>query len=275
MSIESKPTDKASELYWTNFWKQLPFPGDIDVTQKKSSNYVYRKLDKHFEAVFSNTKTTNASLLEIGCGNSAYLTYFHRRFGFQVNGIDYSTYACERTREILHRDGISGQIHHADLFQPPPQLLNAFDVVCSFGVAEHFTDTTAAIRSMAAFVKPGGLLITTIPNLSGPSGWLQKAMYKPVYDIHQVMRLNDLSERVAAAGLQIVRADRFVPISFGITLEQMDNIPVKGLFFKRLMLKGLQTIEKVLSFIDDRIMPLPLTDTWCAGMVVTARKQAE
>jgi hypothetical protein len=100
-------------------------------------------------------------------------------------------------------------------------------------------------------------------------------MYKPVYDIHQVMRLNDLSERVAAAGLQIVRADRFVPISFGITLEQMDNIPVKGLFFKRLLLKGLQSIEKVLSFIDDRFIPLPLTDTWCAGMVVTARKQAE
>ncbi|MFM9008523.1 MAG: class I SAM-dependent methyltransferase, partial [Bacteroidota bacterium] len=163
----------------------------------------------------------------------------------------------------------------ADLFSPPLELSARFDVVCSFGVAEHFDNTSDVIRKMSAFVKPGGILITTIPNLSGPTGWIQKLFNRPVYDIHRVMKLDDLKRHIQHAGLEIVLASRFVPISFGVTLEEIDGRQVRQKRLKRLILKGLQVMEKLMCRIDDHLLEFPKTDTWCAGFIVTARKPLE
>lgn len=272
MNPEESKADKAGEAYWTHFWQQLPFPAPIDVSRKDAGSYVHRKLDEHFNLVFASLNPAELDLLEIGCGNSAYLSFFNHQYGFRVHGIDYSTYGCQRTREILHRDQVAGNIIHGDLFAPPQELLGRFDVVCSFGVAEHFENTSDVIFKMSAFVKPGGLLITTIPNLSGPTGWIQKWFNRPVYDIHKVMKLGDLKRHIQNAGLEIVLASRFVPISFGVTLEEIDGKQVRFKGLKRIILKGLQVIEKVMCRIDDHVVGLPKTDTWCAGFIVTARK---
>jgi 2-polyprenyl-3-methyl-5-hydroxy-6-metoxy-1,4-benzoquinol methylase len=275
MKPEENKADKAGESYWTHFWQQLPFPAPINVSRKVAGSYVHRKLDEHFNFVFSNLNPPELDLLEIGCGNSAYLSFFHHRYGFRVHGIDYSSYGCQRTREILKRDEVVGNIMHGDLFEPPQELLGRFDVVCSFGVAEHFENTSGVIQRMSDFVKPGGLLITTIPNLSGPTGLIQKYFNRPVYDIHRVMNLGDLKQHIQKAGLEIVLASRFVPISFGVTLEEIDGKQVRYKGLKRFLLKGLQVIEKIMCRVDDHLIALPKTDFWCAGFIVTARKPTE
>ncbi|MFN5355277.1 MAG: class I SAM-dependent methyltransferase [Bacteroidota bacterium] len=275
MKPEENKADKAGESYWTHFWQQLPFPTPIDVSRKVAGSYVHRKLDEHFNFVFSNLNPPELDLLEIGCGNSAYLSFFHHRYGFRVHGIDYSSYGCQRTREILKQDEVAGNIMHGDLFEPPQELLGRFDVVCSFGVAEHFENTSDVILRMSDFVKPGGLLITTIPNLSGPTGLIQKYFNRPVYDIHRVMNLGDLKQHIQKAGLEIVLASRFVPISFGVTLEEIDGKQVRYKGLKRFLLKGLQVIEKIMCRVDDHLIALPKTDFWCAGFIVTARKPTE
>lgn len=52
-------------------------------------------------------------------------------------------------------------------FSPPASMLGKFDVVVTFGVVEHFIDTRACLDAMSQFLKPGGLLVTSIPNLAG------------------------------------------------------------------------------------------------------------
>ena len=264
--------DKAGEAYWSTFWHDHSLPEPVNLEKKTEHNYAFRKLDELFGELFKNELTSGKKLLEIGCGNSVYLSYFAKRFGFHSEGIDYSEYGCRQTRRILERDGVNGSIHHGDLFNPPAELIGRFDVVCSFGVVEHFQDTVEVISKISAFLKPGGIMITTIPNLTGPTGWLQRWMYKPVYDIHKVMGLRELTKASELAGLEIISSSRFIPVSFGVTLTEKDGIKVSNLRMKRAVLKGFQLAGRMICGIDDRLIRIPASEWLCAGMMVAARK---
>jgi 2-polyprenyl-3-methyl-5-hydroxy-6-metoxy-1,4-benzoquinol methylase len=264
--------DKAGEEYWSGFWKNYQMPAPIDLTNKSLSNYSFRQIHKFYSSVFLSDSNKKAKLIEIGCGNSVYLSYFHKQFGFEVSGIDYSEYGCEQTKKILARDGVSGNIYLGDLFNPPADLIEKFDVVCSFGVVEHFNDTKDVLQHIGKFLKPGGILITTIPNLTGITGSLQKWMNKPVYDIHKVMSLDDISGHINEAGFEILKKDLVIPMSFGVTLDEIDNKKVDNLALKKIVLKGFQVIEKVVCLLDDKLLPIPKTEYFCAGMIVAARK---
>ena len=264
--------DKAGEAYWSSFWLDHSLPAPVEVEKRTEQNYAFRKLDAFLSVIFAQEKTKGKKLIEVGCGNSVYLSYFSKRFGFQPEGLDYSEFGCEQTRRILQRDQVTGIIHHGDLFHPTPELLARFDVVCSFGVVEHFQNTVEVIGKIAAFLKPGGIMITTIPNLTGPTGWLQRWMNRPVYDIHKVMGLRDLKKASELAGLEIISSRHFVPVSFGVTLTEKDGVKISNLRIKRMLLKCFQLAGRVICRIDDRLIRVPETEWLCAGMIVAARK---
>ena len=138
-------------------------PAPIDARNPAPGNAANRRFDALFRELFAGLPTPDA-LVEVGCARSAWLPYFGREFGFGLHGLDYSELGCEQERTILVESGLAGEITCADLFAPPRALLGAFDVVVSFGVVEHFSDTGAVTAAMAALLRPGGLLITVIPN---------------------------------------------------------------------------------------------------------------
>lgn len=274
MNSESsnKTIDKAGEAYWTDFWANTSLPKAVSIQSGNLEDYAFRKLHDFYSKLFFNLSPTTKSLIEIGCGNSVYLSYFAKQFGFKVSGLDYSEYGCAQTKKILERDGVKGDIHFGDLFNPPGELLYQYYVVCSFGVVEHFNNTVDVLDKIGAFLKPGGILITTIPNLTGVTGYLQKWMNKPVYDIHKVMGLKDIEHYIKEAGFEIIQSERIIPVSFGVTLDEIDNKKVKFLKLKKYILKGFQLIGKAFWLIDDRIVHLPKNEIFCAGMIVAARK---
>lgn len=269
--MEANTKDKASEEYWSNFWLNHPLPDEIQIGIKNNSTFPARQFHEFYSQFFDSSNATK-SLLEVGCGNSVWLSYFAKQFQFNVSGIDYSEFGCEQTRKILARDGIKGDIHFGDLFNPPSALKNKFDVVCSFGVVEHFTNTEDVVKHIGAFLKDDGILITTIPNLTGITGWLQKWMNKPVYDIHKVMSLKDIQSHIEQAGFTIIKSDLLNPISFGVTLDEIDNKKVKFKSIKKLILKCFQVFELMGRYIHDNLFKIPKTELFCAGMIVVARR---
>ena len=265
-------TDKANSDYWTQFWENQNLSKLPSLIDKNSANYSLRRFHEFYQEYL---KQNNAlKLIEVGCGNSSWLTYFSNYYSFKVNGIDYSEFGCEQTKKILVRDKINGSIYLGNLFSPPENLISEFDIVCSFGVVEHFNDTADVIRHISVFAKPGATIITTIPNLTGITGWLQKWMNKPVYDIHKVMSLHDLENHIQNAGLEVIASTRIIPMSFGVTLDEYEHQKVKFKSIKKIILKCFQVIEKVVCIIDDKIIKLPCTELFCAGMIVIARKPA-
>src|SRR6187551_433950 len=110
--------EKTSAEYWTTFWNNYTLPKPIQINTRTLSSYVYRIYDQHFKKAFAGQETRGKKILELGCGNSVFLSYFNQEFGFEVYGIDYTEIGCEQTRAILDRDRVKGTIILGDIFNP-------------------------------------------------------------------------------------------------------------------------------------------------------------
>lgn len=188
-------TDKAGKSYWDQSWERRSLPSAVDPRGKGLNHYVSRKFHAFFRETFAGMDTKEKRLLEIGCAGSSWLPYFAKEFGFKAYGLDYSALGCQQARQILRESGVEGEVVCADFFAPPAPLKGAFDVVVSFGVVEHFENTSACLQAISEFLKPGGIAITNIPNMVGLIGSLQKAVNRSVFDIHVPLDACELQAR--------------------------------------------------------------------------------
>jgi 2-polyprenyl-3-methyl-5-hydroxy-6-metoxy-1,4-benzoquinol methylase len=263
--------DKAGEKYWTKVWSETELAPRINVHGKSINEYPYRVMHQFYLQLFKDYKTEGKQLVEIGCGNSAFMTYFKDEFGFKISGIDYSELGCAQSRQILKRDGVEGEVLLADAFNPPAELKGKYDVVCSFGVAEHFTDTAKALEAFAVFLKPGGILITSVPNLAGATGFLQKHMNRPVYDIHVPMDKPYLEEANKKAGLKLLLSRYFVSVSFAVTLEGKDQ-KIPFYLPKKILLKSIRYFSKTIWMLEEIFGALPERKLFSAGIITASQK---
>lgn len=199
----TKENDKAGIDYWNEVWSDEALPDPIDPRIPGRQNRVNRALHQFFTKQFSQLAGSPSSLLEIGAARSQWLPYFANEFDLSVTGLDYSPTGCMQARRILERAGVPGTVVEADLFSPPTHLLNAFDVVVSFGVVEHFKSTSSCLAAMSRFLIPGGMMITEIPNLAGVGGMLQRALCPDILSVHEILTARDLRLAHLDAGLQV------------------------------------------------------------------------
>jgi len=146
-------------------------------------------------------------LIEIGCGGSRWLPYFHRAFGYDVSGIHYTLAGTQLAQAILDKAEVSGQIVHGDLFETPPDWLGQFDVAVSFGLVEHFKDTAGVIAACARYLRPGGRMITLVPTMRGLHGAAYRILRPSVYGKHVPHSLETLGRAHTDAGLDVICSD--------------------------------------------------------------------
>jgi SAM-dependent methyltransferase len=123
---------------------------------------------------------------------------------------------CKQAEAILAKSGIRGAISHADIFDPPGDLLGRFDVVVSFGVVEHFDRPSDCVAMMARFGRPGATLLTLVPNLAGMAGIMQKYLCRRIYDIHVVLDRDALSAIHRDAGLEVRSCEYFMGVNWAV-----------------------------------------------------------
>jgi len=208
--------DKAGQKYWDDSWAASDISEAVNPTDRRLKNYVNRRFDQLFLRLFDKSETPTMRLLEIGCAKSVWLPYFAKEFGFCLSGIDYSPIGCQLAKKVLHVNGVEAEVVCGNFFAPPANMLGAFDVVVSFGVVEHFEDTASCLRAVSSFLKPGGILITSIPNMVGWIGAIQKSVNKPVYDIHQLIDPAGLRKAHEMAGLEVLECNYFIYTNFGV-----------------------------------------------------------
>lgn len=253
--MEATPVsvDLAGKAHWDQMWAHEAFPPDID----PRSESVWAHRDRLFHQAFARILAGHPRgmrLMELGCARSAWLPYFAREFGYRVAGLDYSALGAQQTADRLREAGIDGEVRCADLFDAPADWLGAFDLVTWFGVAEHFHDTTAAVRAASKLLKPGGLIVTEIPNLAGVNGLLQRWLNRPVYDMHVPLTAGQLAAHHEAAGLRVVSSEYVVPTDFGVV--DIDELP-HGFErrWKDWVLYVLRVFGGVVWWLDRRIGP--------------------
>jgi 2-polyprenyl-3-methyl-5-hydroxy-6-metoxy-1,4-benzoquinol methylase len=245
--------DKAGQKYWDKSWEGRAVPDAVDPSKRGRSNWINLQFHRYFSGLFKNDKTSSMTLLEIGCANSVWLPYFAKQFGFKITGLDYSPTGCELARKVLEKSGVTGEVVCTNFFTPPPQLIGTFDVVISFGVVEHFEDTMACLKALSAFLKPNGLLVTSIPNMVGSIGLIQKFMNRQVYDIHKPISPDMLRACYENLGLKVIECEYFIATNYGVNnLAGIDTNNFKGVI-KKMFLAVLSRISHIIWKIEDSI----------------------
>lgn len=253
--------DKAGKQYWDRVWEGYDMPQAVNPQDKGLANHVNRCFHEYFCQIFSNMNTQGKKVLEIGCARSVWLPYFSKEFGFKIYGIDYSEIGCQQAMQILSNEGVQGDIVCADFFSPPGSMLEAFDIAVSFGVLEHFKDTAACIAAFSEFLKPGGLLITSIPNLSGLNGLIQKMINRPIFDIHVPLNRNALMQAHQINGLRVISCDYFLFANLGVlNIENLRG----GLVYKAARLRS--WINEVV-WIFERAVPGLKPNAWSSPYI--------
>lgn len=264
--------DRAGRSHWDALWAAKQRSRAVGA---RPLTYVETKFSEMFERAFVLLGGTDGKrLLEIGCGDSAWLPYFAKRWSFRISGLDYSPIGCDRAAALVKAEGIDAEITCADLFAPPEEMLDAFDAVVSMGVVEHFDETAGVLRALARFLRPGGILITTIPNIAGIDGTLTKWINRPVYDIHVPLDAAALAAAHHAAGLNLTACDYLMSLNLAVVNTAGLDTRKISTKLKQLVVLGFIAASRAIWMLERSIHPLPVRPSLSPYIAAVAQRPA-
>jgi 2-polyprenyl-3-methyl-5-hydroxy-6-metoxy-1,4-benzoquinol methylase len=144
---------------------QLNYPSEYDsyaVIDHQSNSWL---LNKAFEyGIYKRCRVvtrrkSSGRLLDIGCSTGAFLRGMSKYPGWELEGVEISSYAAEIGRNRFGLNIFIGTVEQADF---PAQH---FDVITLWDVMEHLHDPISSLTEISRILKPGGLLILRVPNL--------------------------------------------------------------------------------------------------------------
>ena len=266
--------DKARVDHWETIWSGMDMPAPLETAGRSVRGHLARCFDGFFSGAFrrfADKGPEQISVIELGCGRSVWLPWFAGRFGCTVAGLDYSQTGCRQAEALLARDDISGDIREGDIFSPPQDMTDRFDVVTSFGLVEHFTDTANCVSHCAAFAKPGGLIISEIPNMFGLNGAIFKLINRRVYDMHVPMTADMLARAHADAGLEVL--DSHYLMSANLNVSFLDQNAPRPL--QTFVNGSMYALTRFVWALETVGIKLPVTAFASPYVVVVARKPSD
>lgn len=203
--------------YWDRNWANRPVPDALDPLAPGLNATLARSLHKFFSQALETIGAKRGDLIvEAGSGGSIILPYLSTRFGLRAEGIENSRIGSDMSRAIAAKTGVDTPIHEADLFNVPQQLLQRYDIVFSYGLVEHFQPTTLILDRLGDIARPGGHLITIVPNMRGLIGALQKLADPETYEIHVPLSANDLAQAHRDSGFDVIESGYLMTANFSV-----------------------------------------------------------
>jgi 2-polyprenyl-3-methyl-5-hydroxy-6-metoxy-1,4-benzoquinol methylase len=164
----SVPMISADSDWYASSW----FSGQREATVKSFG--VDRPVPWNFAQALSMIESApRGKLLDVGCAEGQFL-YLARKMGFDVTGLDFNPVSLRIARDVF---GISSVYRYSveELAERFPGA--CFDVVTMFEVLEHTADPLGTLKSLTKVVKPGGVLLLSVP------GWKRwPALFHPEVD---------------------------------------------------------------------------------------------
>ena len=130
-------------------------------------------------------------------------------------------------------------------------------------------------RAIAQYAKPGGIVLTVIPNLTGTIGSLMKLLNRPNYDIHIPSGSKQLRADHEATGLRILRCEYFMSTSFGVLNLVGQDSTRRSTSVKRFVLENLGRFSVLVHVMEERIGNLPATRLMAPYVVCVAQAPKE
>jgi len=136
-----------------------------------------------------------SSVVEIGSAPGEHLARLSETFGLDPYGIEYSAGGVDVNRTLFASRGLDPRnVIAMDFFSDEclESHKERFDMVVSRGFIEHFQDPASVVERHLALLKPGGLLVITIPNLRGVNYALTRLFHAELLPMHNLKIMSRL-----------------------------------------------------------------------------------
>lgn len=199
------------------------------------------------------------TVLEIGCGNSTWLPYLAKKRNLKVSGMDYSEEGCELARQRLGAEGVSATVYCDDLFKADVNRIGQYDFVYTLGVVEHFSNLEDVLSNLLKFVKPGGTLLTEVPNIASMHGVLSWLYQPRQLDKHENTTRSMLTRAYSNLSLTDIHSQywglfslNMVAWGFNQRFPKLDSIilPIvrRVVYYSDIILKVMKVFKGILPF---------------------------
>jgi 2-polyprenyl-3-methyl-5-hydroxy-6-metoxy-1,4-benzoquinol methylase len=155
--------------------------------------------------------------IELGCFPGRYLAVLGE-LGYEVNGIDRTPRITPDLRDWMQAQGYRvGEFTCGDVFANP--VGGPYDIVCSFGLIEHFGQWKELLELHARMVAKNGLLVVSTPNFRGAYQRLLHQWLDPVnlaehnLEAMQPMRWSEIAQ---ALGFEVQMCGYIGPYDFWV-----------------------------------------------------------
>jgi 2-polyprenyl-3-methyl-5-hydroxy-6-metoxy-1,4-benzoquinol methylase len=169
-------TRKTTVDHWDQAWQagiRLKLPSGLDVGMR------------NLMRLLRSNAHPGIALLEIGFAPGKLLSWTASVLSTQVSGLDYSPTGIRTANELFKSLDLDGDLRCEDVFNTTFKS-GSFDLVCSFGLIEHFDDPREIVRRHVNLAKPGGVILIAVPNYAGVYGRLQKIFDRQNLDLHNL-----------------------------------------------------------------------------------------
>lgn len=196
---------KTEQAHWDDAW-QLPVKPRLPSRLNVGVLNITRLLQKHVKP--------GCRYIEIGCAPGKMLAWVASVLKAEVAGLDYSEPGINKCRALFDALGLKAILYGEDLFDHNIEPAS-FDVVTSFGVIEHFNDARPVVQRHLDLVKPGGVVLISIPNYGGVYGLLQRWFDAPNLGLHnlEIMNPRALTDLIDTKDIEMVHAYPFGALS--------------------------------------------------------------
>ena len=151
--------EKYTDLqFWSDYWEGVDITTTVDVFYKDLVDDIPH----------------GGSVAEIGGFPGKLSTYFITNKNCEVTIVDFFI-----KEEIIRKVEAVNNLQNNSIKFIKRDFVNddiseTFDVVCSFGFLEHFTNTKEIIQKHLSLLRPNGHLLITMPNFRGINGLVQR-----------------------------------------------------------------------------------------------------
>ncbi len=144
-------------------------------------------------------------ILEVGCGDSIWLSWLASLSNAAITGLDYSPRGCRLVEDRLAQAGRKGRVICGDLLTIAANDVGQHDLVYSLGLIEHFTNLDHVLGRLRGMVAPGGHLLSVVPNFDSIHGDMTR-FWQPLHNRgYRRLRISEVRDAYRRLGLTEVR----------------------------------------------------------------------
>jgi SAM-dependent methyltransferase len=207
-------------------------------------------------------------LLEIGCGTGFVLQRLAAENRYQLIGLESHIAGLRHARSRLP----SVEFVQADARELPYN--SELDAIGAFDVIEHVAKDEAVLASIHRALKPGGIVIVTVPQ----HRWLWSATDEQAMHKRRYTR-QELSAKLVTAGLEILRCTSFVtvllPVMYASRLtKRRSNAASESDLYELEISRAANTVCSAAMRIDEALIGLGISLPFGGSLLAVARKKS-